>query len=78
MKNVNSSLNFIDNPEVELIKVQALKQILIESEGMVTPIEIGSTFFVNIIPMEGLKGLAAHYNGESFFVDNSEWSALQN
>lgn len=73
MINPNDPLNSVDNPDVELIRARAVKQILFEANGSIGLIDIGAVFLVNLIPLDDLKGSVAHYNGESFFVDHSEW-----
>lgn len=70
-----------ENNEIELVKVQATKIIAICDDSLSpnpTVIEPGEIFWVNLIPMEGLKGLGAHYKGESFFVEDHEWTLLSN
>lgn len=67
--------------QVELVKVRATKTIVISDstlEESPTVIAQGEVFMVNLIPMDGMKGLGAHYRGESFFVEDHEWSVLSN
>lgn len=70
-----------ENNEIELVRVQATKLIAI-CDDILTPnptvIMPGEVFWVNLIPMDGLKGLGAHFQGESFFVEAHEWTLLSN
>ena len=62
--------------DVELVEVRATVVIKIFDGTLEAPsfIQPGELFWVNMIPMEGLNGLGAHHNGESFFVLPSQFS----